>query len=435
MADYYTPGTPATPNTLARAENIAAELVTIAAAFNKIPEQLELEQDRAAYALDTGVADAYVVALPHPWAAYTTGAALRVKIVNVNTGSCTIDVDGLGVKAIKRHDGTDPEAGDLPAGSIKELFYTGSVMQVSTGTVTALSIIAIAGGGTGATTAAAARTNLGSGTVGDAIFRDTTAAAVRTEIGSTTVGDAIFIAASEAAARSAISLGTAALVDTGVADGNAIVADATGLPVIDGSQVTDVVAASVAYADVTGAPAVGARVWLFTKTISSGVATVDIEEGDLDWTAYDLYEIEIIGLTVVTDDVDLYLQVYDTTLAAWQSDAADYVWRADIGGSTNNSNNADSSIRLTSEGATNAIGNASFESASGKFTIYDPSNATLLKQINYDVGWMSANSDIRRAVGSGTYKGATNAISGVRLLAETGNIDGGKIVVYGVKTS
>ena len=34
------------------------------------------------------------------------------------------------------------------------------------------------------------------------------------------------------------ALGTAAILDTGVADGNVIVADATGLPVIDGSQLT-----------------------------------------------------------------------------------------------------------------------------------------------------------------------------------------------------
>ena len=44
---YYTPGTPATANTLARAENIATELTTIETSFDKIPEQLSLEQGRA----------------------------------------------------------------------------------------------------------------------------------------------------------------------------------------------------------------------------------------------------------------------------------------------------------------------------------------------------------------------------------------------------
>ena len=105
MADYYTHGTPATANTLVRAENIATELTTIKASFDKIPEQVSLEQDRATYALDTGVADAYVVAMPNTWAAYTTGACLRMKAVNANTGASTVDIDGLGVKTITRLNG------------------------------------------------------------------------------------------------------------------------------------------------------------------------------------------------------------------------------------------------------------------------------------------------------------------------------------------
>lgn len=159
MADYYTPGTPATANTLARAESIAAELVTIKASFDKIPEQLSLEQDRAAYALDTGVADAYLVALPATLLAYTTGLSVRMKAVNANTGPSTLNVDGLGVKPIKRSNGDALTAGDIPAGSVFEYHFDGTNFQIPTGAVT--STVAIADGGTGATTAGGARTNLG----------------------------------------------------------------------------------------------------------------------------------------------------------------------------------------------------------------------------------------------------------------------------------
>ena len=131
MADYYTPGTPATPNTLARAENIAAELVTIKAAFDKIPEQLSLEQGRAVYALDTGAADAYVVALPATLAAYTTGLDIIMKAVNANTGASTLNIDGLGVKSIKRFDGTALVAGDIPAGAMVGLRYDGTNFRLS----------------------------------------------------------------------------------------------------------------------------------------------------------------------------------------------------------------------------------------------------------------------------------------------------------------
>jgi hypothetical protein len=43
-------------------------------------------------------------------------------------------------------------------------------------------------------------------------------------------------------ARTNLGLGTASTKDTGVANGNVIVADATGLPVIDGSQLTGITA-------------------------------------------------------------------------------------------------------------------------------------------------------------------------------------------------
>ena len=151
---YYTAGTPATANTLARAENVAAELVTIVAAFDKIPEQLSLEQGRAVYALDTGVADAYLVALPATMAAYTTGLQILMKAVNVNTGASTVNVDGKGVKSIKRPNGDALEAGDIPAGGMVGLAYDGTNFQVARGTAGVL--VAIVDGGTGATTAAAA---------------------------------------------------------------------------------------------------------------------------------------------------------------------------------------------------------------------------------------------------------------------------------------
>lgn len=154
---YYTAGTPATANTLARAENIAAELATIVAAFNKIPEQLSLEQGRAVYALDTGVANAYVVALPATLAAYTDGLNILMKAVNLNTGASTLNVDGLGVKSIKRLNGDALVAGDIPAGAMVGLYYDGANFQLATQET---GTIPIASGGTGAESASAAFDNL-----------------------------------------------------------------------------------------------------------------------------------------------------------------------------------------------------------------------------------------------------------------------------------
>lgn len=84
---------------------------------------------------------------------------------------------------------------------------TGNVALALTGT------LALANGGTGATTAGAARTNLGSTTLGDALFTTASASAARTSLGSTVVGDALFTAATAAAARTTLGLGTMAVQD------------------------------------------------------------------------------------------------------------------------------------------------------------------------------------------------------------------------------
>ena len=74
-----------------------------------------------------------------------------------------------------------------------------------------------------------ARTNLGLGTASTSASTDFLA-----------VSNNLSDLNSASTARTNLGLGTASVKDTGVANGNVIVADATGLPVIDGSQLTGV---------------------------------------------------------------------------------------------------------------------------------------------------------------------------------------------------
>lgn len=66
--------------------------------------------------------------------------------------------------------------------------------------------LTVANGGTGATTAAAARTALGAGAAGASVFQAATAAAVRALLGSDTTGDALFQTATVAAARAILDV-------------------------------------------------------------------------------------------------------------------------------------------------------------------------------------------------------------------------------------
>lgn len=97
------------------------------------------------YAADTGAANAYVVALSPALDAYITGMPVHFKAANANTGASTININGLGVKTIKKNGSADLIPGDIAAGQIVVVVYDGinfqlvsnAVSSVPAGTVTA----------------------------------------------------------------------------------------------------------------------------------------------------------------------------------------------------------------------------------------------------------------------------------------------------------
>ena len=74
------------------------------------------------YALDTGVANAYVVALSPAVTAYTNGMEVRVKIVNANTTACTLNAGG-GAVSLVNDVGLALVSGDLPANCVISAVY------------------------------------------------------------------------------------------------------------------------------------------------------------------------------------------------------------------------------------------------------------------------------------------------------------------------
>jgi len=78
------------------------------------------------YAAASGSANTYAVSLSPAPTAYVEGMAIAVKINVNNTGASTINVNGLGAKAIKKPNGNDVSAGNLKAGSIYTLRYNGT---------------------------------------------------------------------------------------------------------------------------------------------------------------------------------------------------------------------------------------------------------------------------------------------------------------------
>lgn len=132
-------------------------------------------------------------------------------IDNQTTGAFTVTIRAAG--------GVDP--GKTITQGNRNIFYCDGANVQDAVSAAFTPPLAVASGGTGATTAANARANLGSTTVGDAVFIAASAAAARLALGSTTVGDALFITASAAAARTTLAVpevtaGSTTLTSTGI---------------------------------------------------------------------------------------------------------------------------------------------------------------------------------------------------------------------------
>ena len=94
----------------AQVNNIATE---IALGFDKFPTESELKTNTTIYAGDdTGVADAYVVALTYT-PTLSDGLNFFWKAKNANTGASTINVNALGAKTILLASGAALQSGDI----------------------------------------------------------------------------------------------------------------------------------------------------------------------------------------------------------------------------------------------------------------------------------------------------------------------------------
>ena len=92
-----------------------------------VPTWGSLSAANANYAGDSGAVNAYVVTLNPALSGYSAGVLVQFKAANANTTTSTVNVNGLGVKTIKKLGGsTDLASGDIAAGMIVELQYDGT---------------------------------------------------------------------------------------------------------------------------------------------------------------------------------------------------------------------------------------------------------------------------------------------------------------------
>jgi microcystin-dependent protein len=92
-----------------------------------------IRQSELIYAEDAGASDSYAIALEITPASYTNGMMINFKANTANTGSCTLNVNGLGAKAIKNIRDKDLDTGSILSGQMVSVMYNGTnFIMVST---------------------------------------------------------------------------------------------------------------------------------------------------------------------------------------------------------------------------------------------------------------------------------------------------------------
>ena len=114
----------------ARADHINNVADEIAAAFDKIPDQTEIINGLTNFAPDTGTANSCVVDLKYPPSTLTVGMMAAFTVAESNTAAATLNLNGLGAKALRHADGSDLRAGDLAVGQVVEVRYNGTEWRI-----------------------------------------------------------------------------------------------------------------------------------------------------------------------------------------------------------------------------------------------------------------------------------------------------------------
>lgn len=86
------------------------------------------------YQADSVGTDSYAITCSPAPTAYTTGMRFTFKAGTANTGACSLNVNGLGAKTIKKNYNSDLATGDILANQIIEVVYDGTNMQLVSAT-------------------------------------------------------------------------------------------------------------------------------------------------------------------------------------------------------------------------------------------------------------------------------------------------------------
>jgi hypothetical protein len=349
--------------------------------------------------------------------------------------------------------------------------YNEAAVNITGGSIAGITDLAVADGGTGASTAGGARTNLGlvigadvqaynaalasiaglttsanqliyavgSNTyatasltaAGLALLDDADAAAQRTTLGlgsaATTAASAYATAAQGTKADSALQ---SAAIGSSIQAYDADLAAIAALTPSDGDVLTYDTGAWTAAAPSGGTPGLVPIGSLLTP---SAVAALDISLTG----GYQEYIIKFWALKPATDAVGLYLRTSTNGGSTFDSGASDYSWSGALVKATGSFRNAtnQAQIEITDDQVGfGAVGNSTNENGVyGEIHIFAPSDAAYTL-VSSESSYMGDDGTIRGTRISGVRQSAAD-VDAIRLLFSSGNITSGKVQLYGVSTA
>lgn len=93
-------------------------------------EYNEIAKSSGLYAADSAANDSYVITVSPTPLSYLTGIEFTFKANTSNTGACTLNVNGLGAKTIKKNVNQDLDDNDILAGQLVRVKYDGTNFQL-----------------------------------------------------------------------------------------------------------------------------------------------------------------------------------------------------------------------------------------------------------------------------------------------------------------
>ena len=196
---------------------------------------------------------------------------------------------------------------------------------------------------------------------------------------------------------------------------------------------------------VTSAASVPSGAMTLIKTLTASAdATLSFLNGADDVvfdSTYPIYKFEFINIHPATDGQNFSFQTdtgtntsYNQTITSTSFTA--FHGEADGGGTLLYSTGGDKAQATTFQNlnSTSEIGNDNDQSISGELTIYSPSSTTFVKHFIGKTNWTDLYDYTANTFTAG-YFNTTTALTRVQFKFTSGNIDSGKIKLYGIKDS